>query len=572
MGLRQLIVDGNLKSAVQFPARTRVWLRRRNLCSHLLPWLLAIPLFGVATATAQTFPASAAKNGETFMVSGTVVNSVTGEGIGRALVRVNGFPQRTSFSDSEGHFEIDGLAAGHVNITVQKPGYVNQQDASVHSSTWVDLGSNTGALVLNLYPLGAVYGRVADAAGQPIEHVPVRLTDRTLREGRKHWEQRGTTETDEDGRFRFPNLMPGTYYLRAGPSNEGTQLLATSERPKTGFPFVYYPGVPDVSAASPIQLSAGQQAEADFSLSAVPVYQLSGTVTGYLPEQGVGVQVFNPSGDEASFTARLNMESGVIHVDNVPAGSYIVRAFSRTLAQTLRAEARVNVASNLENLRLVLGPAISIPVVVRLESRNSSNLTAAGKNSNQDRPPVSVRLISNETTSPGLDSTLVQQGSGRNSTVLQNVESGTYAVDVTAQAPWYVQSATYGQTNLLYDDLSVATSGPSYPMEIVLRDDSASIAGSVRTSDGSVSQATIIVAPQPASKITPKVAQAPSGSFNLAGLAPGEYLLFAFDTNGLEYSNPDVLEGYASQATHITLSPNQSAQVVVDLIRAGKGE
>jgi len=78
-------------------------------------------LFGVATATAQTFPASAAKNGETFMVSGTVVNSVTGEGIGRALVRVNGFPQRTSFSDSEGHFEIDGLAAGHVNITVQKP-------------------------------------------------------------------------------------------------------------------------------------------------------------------------------------------------------------------------------------------------------------------------------------------------------------------------------------------------------------------------------------------------------------------------------------------------------------------
>jgi hypothetical protein len=398
------------------------------------------------------------------------------------------------------------------------------------------------------------------------------LTDRTLREGRKHWEQRGTTETDEDGRFRFPNLMPGTYYLRAGPSNEGTQLLATSERPKTGFPFVYYPGVPDVSAASPIQLSAGQQAEADFSLSAVPVYQLSGTVTGYLPEQGVGVQVFNPSGDEASFTARLNMESGVIHVDNVPAGSYIVRAFSRMPAQTLRAEARVNVASNLENLRLVLGPAISIPVVVRLESRNSSNLTAAGKNSNQDRPPVSVRLISNETTSPGLDSTLVQQGSGRNSTVLQNVESGTYAVDVTAQAPWYVQSATYGQTNLLYDDLSVATSGPSYPMEIVLRDDSASIAGSVRTSDGSVSQATIIVAPQPASKITPKVAQAPSGSFNLAGLAPGEYLLFAFDTNGLEYSNPDVLEGYASQATHITLSPNQSAQVVVDLIRAGKGE
>ncbi len=282
------------------------------------------------------------------MISGTVVNSVTGEPIGHALVRINAFPQRTSFSDSEGHFEIDGLVAGRVNITVQKPGYVNQQDASMHSPTWVTIGSSTGSVVLKLIPQGAIYGRVTDASGQPIEHVPLRLTDRILREGRKHWEQRSMADTDEDGHFRFPSLMPGTYYLAAGPGNVGTQLLAADAKPKTGFPLVYYPGVPDLSSASPIQLSAGQQAEADLSLNAVPVYQVSGTVTGYFPDEGVGVQVFNPSGDEVQLSTSFNMESGLIHVDNVPAGSYIVRAFCQAPNQTLRAEVRVNVSSNLE--------------------------------------------------------------------------------------------------------------------------------------------------------------------------------------------------------------------------------
>jgi hypothetical protein len=567
MRLRQSVVERKLKVSPQILPRTRVSAFRWNLCVLLclFPFIVSLS----RQAIAQTSPE---KSGETYVLSGTVVNSVTGEPIGRALVRVNGFPQRTSFSDGEGHFEIDGLAAGHVNITVQKPGYINEQDASVHSPTWVDIGPNTGAVVLRLIPHGAIYGRVTDPSGQPIEHVPVRLTDRTLREGRKHWEGRGLVETDEDGRFRFPNLMPGTYYLAAGPSNVGTQLLAAGEKPKTGFPLAYYPGVPDLVSASPIQLSAGQQAAADFSMSAVPVYQLTGTVTGYFPEQGVGIQVFNPSGDEVSFSTSFNMESGAIHVDNVPAGWYIVRAFSQTPNQALRAEVRVNVASNIENLRLVLGPAISIPIVVRMESRNSLNQSAAI--GNQDQPPVSVRLISTETTSAESYSTLVQQGTGHNVMVLQNVDPGTYAVDVMPQGAWYVQSASYAQTNLLYDDLSVAAGGQGSPMEIVLRDDSASLAGSVKTSDGSQPQATVVVVPQPASKITPKMAQASSGSFEVTGLAPGDYLVFAFDhVDGMEYSNPDVLQGYASQAAHITLSANQKAQVVLDLIHnLGKGD
>jgi hypothetical protein len=56
------------------------------------------------------------------------------------------------------------------------------------------------------------------------------------------------------------------------------------------------------------------------------------------------------------------------------------------------------------------------------------------------------------------------------------------------------------------------------------------------------------------------------------GLAPGEYLIYAFDSDRLEYTNPDVLQAYASQAAHVTLSPNQKLQVALELIRTGDGE
>ena len=489
----------------------------------------------------------------------------------RALVRTNGYMQRTVFSDSEGHFQIEGLPAGRVNLTAQKPGYVNQQDSSAYSPAWVEVGANTGAVSLKLVPQSAIYGRVTDASGQPLEHVPLRLNSRNVREGHKHWESRGMTESDEDGHFRFANLMPGTYYLAAGPSYVETRLLPAGEKPKAGFPSVYYPGVSDLASASPIQLTAGQQSQADFSLSAVPVYQLAGSVVGNFGEQGVGFQVLNQSGDEISLPATFNMANRTFMVESVPPGSYILKAVSYAGTQALRAEMHLNVASSQDNLRLVLAPAISIPVIVRMESRGSSSPSAPSWS--QGRPPVSVRLIPNDATSQESYSTFEQRGSGQDVMVLQNVDAGIYTADVMPQPPWYVQSASYAQANLLTDDISVTAAGQSYPMEIVLRDDSATLSGTVKNSEGPESRTTVVVVPQSASKLSPRVVQGVANDFSVPGLAPGEYMVYAFDrVDGMEYSNADVLQPYSSQAAHVSLSANQQVHIVLDQIHVGKGD
>ena len=521
-------------------------------------WLLfCVALVFAPRALAQDQSA----NQPIYSLSGSVVNSATGEGIPRALVRTNGMVRRDAFTDAQGRFQIDSMPQCQVTVTAQKPGFFGQQEESGGGGAWVEVGPNSSAVNIKLVPQGAIYGKVVDSAGLPIEHMPLRLTARSIREGRRRWEPRGMVESDEDGLFRFAGLMPGTYYLAAGPREGELQLMPEGEKQKSGFPHVYYPGVPDFTAASPIQLAAGQQVEADLSLSAVPVYQVAGMVTGHTPDQGVGFQVLTPAGDEISLPTNFNMETGVFTLDNVPAGNYMLRAVSQSGLQPMRAETRINVNSNLDGLRLTLAPSVTIPIVVRIDSHSSQ--------ANPQRPPLSVQLTPTEIAMSEAFSTY---DASRGGLTVQNVDFGTYTVELRPHSPWYVQSASYGQTNVLYDDITVSQ-GQSYPLDVVLRDDSASISGTLKSSDGTPAHATVVVVPQPLTRLAPHVSRGITDSFNVTGLAPGDYLVFAFDqADGLELSNQDVIDVYASQAAHVTLTPNQKAQVQLDLIHVGKGQ
>jgi hypothetical protein len=508
---------------------------------------------------------SASDSHESFTLSGTVVNSVTGEPVSRALVRINGEQQRNTFTDGEGRFQFEGMVPGEVMVMVQKPGYVDAPAHPGHGSRWLHVGPNTGLLALKLAPNGAIFGRIVDAAGQPIERVPLRLTARSFRDGRRRWDQRANADSDEDGHFRFANLAPGTYYIAAGPVVSDLKLPIAGDKPRTGFAHVYYPGVQELASAQPLQVAAGQQAEADFSLSAVPVYEISGTVSGQHPDQGVGVQVLTSSGDDISIPTHFSGETGGFKLEGLPAGSYIVRAFA---GQSLRAEARTNVAADVQDLRLVLAPSVAIPVVVRPDS-HSSNASAT---SSSDASLVSVRLLSTTPNSRDMFTSFQQNGPGHSALSFQNVEPGIYSAEFMPQNPWYVQSATCGQTNLLYDDLAIAP-GQSCTVEIVLRDDSANLSATINSSESSTAPVGLVLVPQGAGKLRPHVQRAMGNQFSVSGLAPGEYLVFAFDhVDDLEYANPDALEPYASQAAHITLTPNQKAQVTLDLIHVGTGE
>ena len=54
---------------------------------------------------------------------GVVRNAATGEGVPRALVRIEGDANTGALTDGEGHFEIPNIAVGPQSVEVRKPGF-----------------------------------------------------------------------------------------------------------------------------------------------------------------------------------------------------------------------------------------------------------------------------------------------------------------------------------------------------------------------------------------------------------------------------------------------------------------
>jgi hypothetical protein len=527
-----------------------------------------------ATPTSQS-------HAEKYSVAGTVLDAVTGEPIRKALVQINAQQSRTSFTDGDGRFQFEGIPAGIASLTCQKPGYFDEQAMHTTMATTVQVGPNARPAVVMLTPEAVITGKVTTTAGVPLEHVSISLNYIDIRDGRRHWESKGISNTDEDGRFRFANLLPGTYYVGAGPLTPLTEsLFDIDSKPKTGYSSVFYPGVPELASASPIQLNAGQQAETNFSLNEVPVYSVSGTISGYAPNQGVGIQLLNQSGSVLPVGVQFSSENGRFDVKGLPAGSYVLKALSQSAPnQPIRTEASLNVASNIFNLRLTLGPAISIPVSVRTEAGVAAERppTAISRLS-LPGPPLSLRLLASEPGMGDFYSTL-EGPPGQQTLQLSNLDPGRYTVEVIPQGSWYVQSAEYGQTNLLTDDLVLTAGAPALPIEVVLRNDGASITGTVTPRNGADVPATVVAIQERGNKATPKIAYyfprqnttAGPGEFVITPLAPGDYLVLAFDhADSIEYSNPEVLQNYLSQAAHVTVNASQRATITLDLIRTGE--
>ena len=545
-------------------------------------WPAAIPAQLSSNGLVGSTPSQSANptHSEKFTVTGTVLDAVTGEPIRKALVQLNSVRRRTAFTDTSGRFQFEGVSAGAVSLTAQKPGYFAEQEVSRMGTPPIDVGPDTAPAVVKLFPEAVIHGRVTTSDGTLLEHVTITLTHANIRDGQRRWDNQGSTNTDEDGHYRFANLRPGTYYIGTGPYTlQSENLLQIDDAPTTGYRGVYYPGAADRASASPIQLSAGQQSEANFSLNEVPVYRVSGIVTGYVPNQGVGLQVLDQSGVPLPVGVECSPENGRFDVRGLPAGSYVLKAFSQLAPnENARAELPFTLTQDLHNLHLGLSPGITIPVVVTTDSQPSVGRTSRSQ-SFLAGPLVSMRLIASGPRATDAFATVEGQP-GQQTLIFRNIDPGRYSARIDPNGPWYVASAEYGQTNLLTDDLVITAGAPAQELRITVRNDSAEIAGTVQIPDVTPTSVTVIAIPQGAAKASPRMMNLmfsqhrPSDpfEFNLGMLAPGDYFVFAFDRiDNVEYSNPEVLQNYSSRAAHVTLSANQHVKVTLELIHTEDG-
>lgn len=536
-------------------------------------WLLLFPSL-CALSLAQTDLGAPAQPAVNRVLTGTVVNSSTNAPIPYALVQIG---PEAKLTDQNGNFRFEDLAANSVYVSVHKPGFFEEREAAGGPGPMpmIALAEPITNVTVKLIPEAVISGHVEDSEGEPIEGLPVRLRHQQVVNGRSMWQQYPGTNTDEDGNFRVANIKPGTYYVEVGPNFRGRMFAGEQNQTEKAqvFPAEYYPGVRDLSSASPLRLSAGQHAAIQFGIKRVPAYRVGGVMTGIAANSG-GLRLAD---DDAQFgnnlPVRFDAQTGRFEAFPVPAGSYRLRFQGQdTDGQPLFADVPINVNGNLNELRVPVQRTVNIPVEFETEFTKQGpeqSQTDTGQIDARRRSMYAGRaqiwLISHN---PPYQQFHPSQQNGDGTMQIHGVEPGTYDVQVGPSGAAYVASVTSGGLNLLSQPLVVAPGADPQPIRVVLRDDGAALSGVVQIPDGA-SPAQVLMIPEGDYAKTPQpVFVDPSGKFQTQNLAPGSYDILAFDRlDGIEYSNREVLNNYLAHAAHVTLTADQQAKVTVDLIR-----
>lgn len=549
-------------------------------------FLLAVFWLAAASWSPAQIALSNSSGNETYKLQGEVVNSVTGEAIPYALVTVSSENKQALLTGPDGHFEFTGLRAGRVSVTASKPGFFENDERKISVSdrmgtifasarsngryainglgVTVQIGPDTAPVVFKLAPEGMITGHVEDSHGEPIERAFIRVESVIISDGRKRWTQIAGTTSREDGTFRIANLHPGRYYVSVHSLTRGRTLEDINAANPMGYPLsVYYPAAPDRASAAPIDIAAGQHVEIQFALGLQPVFKVSGEVGGWTKGQSVNIRLLSSTGEDIGLPGRFYPGDGRFEMQGVPAGNYRLEARGENTG-----EQPLHVGGNLNGVHMVLRPRLSIPVIIRNDATRTPEMKANNSGPHQTPP---INLVVHRTDFEGEYRSASLEQHNDDSPPSLNVGPGRYSVDLSAfYNGVYVQSARYGDIDLLREELIVQPAAAPRPIEIVLRDDSASLQVKIMREERDLMCAVLVVPDAAPGQVKMVNVGGDSENFVMGfinGLAPGDYKVFAFDSlDTIEFRNPEVMKQYSAKAAHVTLSGGVPSNVSVELI------
>jgi hypothetical protein len=565
--------------------------RRRTRLFSLA--ITVVALFLAVSARTQSFAQS--NQDSSGNISGSVLNNVTHEPIGRALV-YSPDGRFATFTDDHGHFELNGVgsvtsAGGSIvysspMLQAKKPGYLS--DSMQRGGSFIAPGQKE--ITLSLVPEALIVGRVKFPNAETADRVQVQLYRRDVREGFVQWALLTATETRSDGEFRFAGLRAGAYKVFTLESQEQDPLTAVPNGPVFVFPPRYFAAASDFATADTIQVRAGETFTANIALESQRYFDVKIPVVALDPgtPAGLAVSVYAQGHRGPGFELGYDPSQGAI-TGSLPNGGYTIEAssYGPTAATGM---VNITVAN-----RPVIGPVLAVTPNTNIEVNIHQDMTGAEdarrspNGGSQNQPAAYVMLISAEDVSSQRGAGNIYQAQG-NPPVLAGVAPGRYWVQVQA-GEGYPAYLTSGSRDLLRLPLIVPYGASVPPINITMRYDTGEVETTIEPSAKQSSATTAGIA---ANSVTVLPAMAQPGSVSVycipldssgspdrgfstwiggryvrRQLAPGDYLVLAFDTpQQFEYRNPVAMRAYENKGKVVHVSPGQKTQVQVPLIES----
>ena len=502
-------------------------------------------------------------------VRGTVVNSVTGEPLYRALVQIGG--QYAALTDHEGQFEFQGVTMPGIPPWAMKPGYFASDRFATFTTTTAastSAPSDSESLIVKLVPEAIISGTVTGQDGAPLEGIPVQLRTLAIQDGLARWRQRQGTRTNSEGQYRFAELEAGKYQVTTGFHTEG---LADSQAALAYIPARFPGGGASSSTESAIVLAPGDHSVADLSPDVEKLFPVTGTISGYGESRGVSFRAETPSGEEFTPMARFTPRNGEFRV-MLPGGSYQVTATAYLRQGPMEARRELTVPQGpVGGVSFAMEPYASIPVDVEVETANQPANGSAPENN----PGGNFSLASAD--GGGFTPFLSAQPARRRDSAssapgpltIENISPGRYIFRAQPSTPWYVSSASCGGVDLTHDALVIGGSSVGCAIRVVLRNDSGSAHVTIRDSDQNPTsgvQRALYVYALPESNLAQSVVMLnqQNGEYSADGMAPGRYLVLALDhREELPYRDPEAMRRYTGLGQEVTVTANGKADAEV---------
>jgi len=156
------------------------------------------------------------------IVSGRVVDAVTGRPVAGAVVTIDGTAAAGArlaiLTNSGGFFVVRGLHKGSLALTATKSGFIEgtygqRRPGGSRQLIALDEGQRLVDLDIRLWRHAVITGTVVDEAGEPVVQVRVRAFQRTLVAGRRRFAPAGDALTDDRGVYRISQLTPGDFVV-----------------------------------------------------------------------------------------------------------------------------------------------------------------------------------------------------------------------------------------------------------------------------------------------------------------------------------------------------------------------
>ena len=545
-------------------------------------------------------------------IHGVVVNSVTREPVGRALV-FSPDNRFATFADDQGHFEFtfpqatadptapsnepSPTSPGEVRVEpanfnfpgvlmARKPGFLSSENRS-WMSNWV-LVTKEKDLTITLVPEGLIVGRVILPTSSASDRIEVELYRRQVQEGRVYWIKAGSERTRANGDFRFAELEAGTYKLLTREMMDRDPLTFDPQGPLHGYPPVYFPNAPDFATAGSIQLTPGVTFQAELSPLRQPYYPVKVAVTNGPPDVplniNVSVQGRKGPGYSLGYNDRDQRIEGLL-----PNGTYVVEASNDGLNPAGGSATITVKGAALEGLTMTLVPHSSVRVNAKLDFKPDPDSDPQSDSIRQNvlqsgqwrRQNLNLRLEpADEFAEGNIPQLRPPTELHDDSLVFDNVGPGRYWVRIDSSRG-FAASIRSGESDLLRQPLTVGL-GSSLVVDVTMRDDGAEIVGAIeglggnsgRTGDAPVSspgsfivgfssgEAPAFVYCLPLPDSTGQFRQAwvsPDGKFNLQQVPPGAYRVLAFDRQqpALEYRNREAMRAYEVMGQVVRLVAGQ---------------